>query len=76
MITWLGINSDSETPHLFSFPSLSDIEGIIFEGKKFLEKTAPFHSNRAKINSSLPPVGGKGRERKENKSFLFLKKEQ
>ena len=75
MITCLGINSDSETLRLFCFPSLSDIEGIIFVGKKFLEKRLRFIATVPKINSSPPPVKGRGREIKEKKK-LFLKKEQ
>lgn len=53
MITCLGINSDSDTLHLFCFPSLSDIEGIIFVEKKFLEKRLRFIATVPKL--TRPP---------------------
>ena len=69
MITLLGINSDSETPHLFSFPSLSDIEGIIFEGKKFLEKRLRFIATVRKL--TRPSRLWEARDEKEKRTKAF-----
>ena len=43
-------------------------------GKKILGKTVPFHSNRAKINSS-PPACGRQRTRNKGEQKLFVSKE-
>ena len=42
-------------------------------GKKILGKTAPFHSNRAEINS--PPACGRQRMRNKGEQKLFVSKE-
>ena len=74
MITRLGINSESETPHLFSFPSLSDIEGIIFEGKKFLEKRLRFIATVPKLTRP-PPACERQRTRNKREQKIFVSKE-
>ena len=43
-------------------------------GKKILGKTAPFHSNRAEINSP-PPACGRQRMRNKGEQKLFVSKE-
>lgn len=73
MITCLGINSDSDTLHLFCFPSLSDIEGIIFVGKKFLEKRLRFIATVPKL--TRPPACGRQRMRNKGEQKLFVSKE-